>query len=302
MKWKKIGQIFQVNNDNPYLLSHAANPLPVQLDDSIFRIFYSGRNSENKSSVGFVDMDLKKLKIIYYPQNPVFTYGDKNTFYSHGVSIGNLYKDNNGNSFILFMGWHIPENQHWYGVIGRLALINNQDLLLYPTHPFMPLDNEDNISLSYPFVLFHNNEYKMWYGSTMTWDAGNNEMIHVIKYATSADGIYWKKHGVAIPYETGIAQAFSRPSVIIDSYGYHMWYSYRKGDGTTYRVGYAHSNDGINWIRKDDEAGINVSSSGWDSEMICYPFVFDFDGKRYMLYNGNSFGKYGFGLAILEEY
>ena len=44
---------------------------------------------------------------------------------------------------------------------------------------------------------------------------------------------------------------------------------------------------------------IDVSNDGWDSEMICYPYVFDHKGKRYMLYNGNDYGKKGFGLAIL---
>ena len=47
--------------------------------------------------------------------------------------------------------------------------------------------------------------------------------------------------------------------------------------------------------------GIDVSKNGWDSEMICYPYVFDHKGKRYMLYNGNGYGKTGFGLAVLEQ-
>ena len=72
-------------------------------------------------------------------------------------------------------------------------------------------------------------------------------------------------------------------------------------EGEKYRIGYSHSNDGINWKNKLDKVGIDLSNSGWDSEMICYPFVFDHKGKRYMLYNGNSYGKYGFGLAKLIE-
>lgn len=141
----------------------------------------------------------------------------------------------------------------------------------------------------------------MWYGSTLDWTSENGEMIHVIKYATSVDGENWIKHGVVIPYEIGVAQAFSKPSVIIDKNGYHMWYSYRSGDGTPYRIGYSHSTDGINWERKHKDVGIDVSETGWDSNMICYPFVFEHDGDRYMLYNGNNYGKTGFGLAILEK-
>ena len=80
-----------------------------------------------------------------------------------------------------------------------------------------------------------------------------------------------------------------------------MWYSYRDGTGKKYRIGYSHSIDGIIWENKLDSVGIDVSNNGWDSEMICYPFVFDHKNSRYMLYNGNSHGKDGFGLAKLVE-
>ena len=80
-----------------------------------------------------------------------------------------------------------------------------------------------------------------------------------------------------------------------------MWFSCRSGKGETYRIGYADSPDGIAWTRRDGAAGIDISASGWDSEMIEYPFVFDHKGERYMLYNGNGYGKTGFGLAVLEN-
>jgi hypothetical protein len=61
------------------------------------------------------------------------------------------------------------------------------------------------------------------------------------------------------------------------------------------------SNDGYNWKRKDDEAGIDVSAEGWDSEAISYPTVFAYNDNWYMLYNGNDYGRTGFGIAILEK-
>ena len=173
-------------------------------------------------------------------------------------------------------------------------------MVLDPEAPFMESDEEDPVSFSYPWVIYDEGIYKMWYGSTITWEAGNGEMLHVIKYATSDDGEHWEKHGVAIPYELGVAQAFSRPTVHKDEEGYHMWYSYRSGNGTPYRIGYAFSGDGLSWENRLDEVGIDVSEEGWDSEMICYPFVFEHKGELYMLYNGNQYGKEGFGLAVQE--
>ena len=86
-----------------------------------------------------------------------------------------------------------------------------------------------------------------------------------------------------------------------------MWYSYRGGSeyrtnlSQSYRIGYAESLDGLKWTRKDEQVGIDVSKSGWDSEMICYPFVLDINDRRYMFYNGNGFGKSGLGYAMLDD-
>ena len=124
-------------------------------------------------------------------------------------------------------------------------------------------------------------------------------MNHVIKYAESVDGINWNRTGhVCVGGKDDSEYAFARMCVLHENNMYKMWYSYR---GQMYRIGYAESENGIDWIRMDDKAGIDVSDSGWDSEMIEYPFVFDHKGNRYMLYAGNSFGKTGFGLASLIE-
>lgn len=301
MNWIKKGQIFQVNNEDSYLVSHAANPLAVHLENNVFRVFYSGRDKSNKSSVGYVDIDIVLQKVVDSPSKPVLTYGDEKSFYSHGISIGNMYQDQNGKSNILFMGWQIPEGGHWSGDVGKIEVTDKIKMDLNPKDAFMSVDEEDKVSLSYPWVEFHEGLFKMWYGSTVDWTSCNGEMIHVIKYATSKDGVNWIKHGVAIPFELGIAQAFSRPSVIIDDQGYHMWYSYRDGSGTKYRIGYSHSKDGVTWTNQLDKVGIDVSKDDWDSEMICYPFVFNHNGEKYMLYNGNDYGRYGFGLAQLEK-
>ncbi len=298
MKWIKLGKIFECEAINEDLLTHASNPLAVHLNDDVFRVFFSGRNIQNKSSVGFVDIDIFTKDIKNISKETTFKYGDDNSFYSHGVSIGNMYTVGDRN-YILFMGWQQKEGAHWRGDIGRLKLDKKILLSLNPSTEFMVSNGDgESISLSYPWVIYDEGIYKMWYGTAESWNSKNGEMTTVFKYATSIDGYNWKKYGTVIPSELGVCQAFSRPSVIKDAHGYHMWFSYRSGDGTKYRIGYAHSIDGLAWDRKAD-SGIDVSENGWDSEMICYPFVFEHKGKRYMLYNGNDYGKTGFGLAVM---
>lgn len=301
MTWKKLGQIYNFKPIDKYLLSHASNPLAVRLYDDIYRVFFSGRDKENKSSVGYVDINIITHEVVSTCEEVAFKYGVEDSFYSHGVSIGNMYKVKDKN-YIQFMAWQIRDGEHWRGDIGRLKVSDDyKQLKLDPKDVYIGCDDEDPISLSYSCIMEDEGIYKMWYGSTIDWKSENGEMIHVIKHATSKDGENWQKYGLAIPYELGVAQAFSRPTVLKDGSGYHMWFSYRSGNGTKYRIGYAFSLDGLKWDRKKN-SGIEVGNIGeWDSEMICYPFVFEHKSKKYMLYNGNSFGKDGFGLAVLKE-
>src|SRR5690606_8444804 len=151
-----------------------------------------------------------------------------------------------------------------------------------------------------PCVLIDDGKWKMWYLSCTEWliEGGKPKHKYHIKYAESVDGVIWDRKGiVAVDYANPHEYAISRPSVIKDGDKWRMWYSYR---GDRYRVGYAESEDGEKWSRLDHAVGIDISSDGWDSEMIEYPFVFDHAGSRYMLYNGNGYGKTGFGLAVLD--
>ena len=86
-----------------------------------------------------------------------------------------------------------------------------------------------------------------------------------------------------------------------------MFFSYRyslgfKCKAKGYRIGYAVSDDLHHWVRNDESAGIIVSVEGWDSEMVSYSHVFELDGSVFMLYQGNDFGRCGFGLAVMESY
>jgi hypothetical protein len=302
MRWRKLGRLYDAPNLHPKLLSHAANPLPVRMHGDMYRVFFSGRDAKNRSSVGFVDLDLKTGRVSSVSSEPAFTHGEEGTFYSHGVSIANCYEAG-GRRYMLFMGWRVPEDGHWYGEIGRLMLGNDLSLRLDGNSAFLGLDGADPLSLSYPWVIkTRNGIFHMWYGSTLAWDAGNGEMLHVINHATSHDGHQWDRCGLSVPYVGSVAQAFSRPTVVHSAEGgYDMWFSYRGGVGKAYRIGHAVSRSGERWELRLRDAGIDVAEQGWDSEMIEYPFVFDHDASRYMLYCGNGYGKSGFGLAILES-
>ena len=300
--WLKLGLLYQPMADShePKLLTHAANPLPVHLANDTYRVFYSARDVQRRSSVGAVDIDIVKREITQRQVSPMFLHGKEGSYLADGVSIGNCYEVD-GKTYMLFMGWQVSQRKHWRGDIGRLLLSADLMLSLDSEAPMLAMDEIDPISFSYPCVLkCRDGYYRMWYGSTRSWTSANGEMIHVINYAVSNDGHHWVKKGLAVPYQIGVAQAFSRPTVIEDGTGFHMWFSYRSGMGEKYRIGYATSEDGEAWVlRLKQQAYLSESLSEWDADMQAYPFVFDHAGARYMLYNGNGYGLTGFGLAML---
>jgi hypothetical protein len=143
----------------------------------------------------------------------------------------------------------------------------------------------------------------MWYVSGVRWTIVNGHPYpsNVIRSAHSTDGFSWESSDhICINFKDEDEFGLSRPWVVKDVDNYRMWYSIRCRS-RPYRIGYAESEDGLNWRRMDDAVGIDRSDTGWDSEMVCYPCVVDVKGQRLMFYNGNRHGQSGFGYAVLEQ-
>jgi hypothetical protein len=140
----------------------------------------------------------------------------------------------------------------------------------------------------------------MWYVSGSRWERDDTGVRHYynIRYTESKDGVEWERPArLAIDYGGPDEHAFGRPCVVRDADAYRMWYCHR---GRQYRIGGADSTDGMTWRRRDDEMGFEASGTGWESEMVAYPWIFDWQDRRYMLYNGNDYGRTGIGLALWE--
>ena len=154
-------------------------------------------------------------------------------------------------------------------------------------------------------VLNDEGKIKMWYvGSCKegwTQAQGKAKPLYTMMYTESDDGIHWNNEPVqCMEYANEDEHGFGRPHVWKEDGIYKMIYSirtYSRG----YYLGYAESQDGIHWIRKDDEVGIGLSEKGWDSENISYAYRFVYKDKTYLFYNGNGCGKTGFGYAELVE-
>ena len=301
MKWDKLGLVFSPDNNNEWMRSYASYPLPIHLEGDLYKIYFSTRNQQNKSHIGFVTIDMKNpLEVLDVSSTPCLAPGAQGQFDQDGISIS-CSMMLSGKRHFYYLGWKVMEEVPWQNTIG--VAIENEEGFTFSRlsdNSIVGINEVDPHTLTYPFILFDEGIYKMWYGSSLFWGKEIEDTEHVIKYATSEDGIHWKRDNVVCisPQNDG-EFAIVKPFVIKENNMYRMWYSYRLREN--YYIGYAESTDGLGWTRMDDLSGIEASDSGWDGEMVCYPFIFEHDGKRYMLYNGNAYGKTGFGIAVLNE-
>ncbi|WP_454764699.1 hypothetical protein [Cupriavidus campinensis] len=300
-KWRKLGRIFCPDGSVEWMRSHAAVPIAQSIGGDLYRVYFSARDGEGRSHTGFVVIDITKpMQVLHVSLAPVLRPGNLGEFDDSGA-MATWLTPHEGGDYLYYIGWNLGVTVPFRNAIG-LAVGNPQDgFVRYAPGPIVDRTAHEPHFCASCCVLKDGATWHMWYLSCTEWrktDAGPAHRYH-IKYATSTDGVHWQRDGtVAIDYASESELAISRPSVIRDADKWRMWYSHR---GSAYRIGYAESDDGVRWSRHDGEIGIDVSASGWDSEMIEYPFVFDHAGRRYMLYNGNGYGATGFGLAILDD-
>jgi hypothetical protein len=299
MRWTKHGLLFRPHGRAPWMQTHAAAPLVHPLGDDRQRVYFASRDGDNRSHVAWVEVNLADPTVPpKVAEAPALAPGPLGHFDDHGVYPGSIV-EHDGRLLLYYMGWNPgPRSPLFTASIG-LAASDDGGLTferLSPA-PIMARSVHDPCLVTSPCVLREGDLWRMWYVSGIRWEEVSGELhsYYHIKYAESADGIAWARRGQVcidlLPGERNIA----RPNVLRCDGGYEMWYSHSGGMG--YRPGYARSHDGIDWTRLDDHAGIELSPHGWDSEAIAYPWVVRLGGRRHMVYNGNDYGREGFGLA-----
>ena len=305
MKWRKLGRVFCADKHSDWMYSHAMVPIAEKVDRDLYRIYFSPRDQNNRSHGAYLELDMRNpLKIVKLHTEPILKPGALGCFDDSGV-IPNAIVLVGGRKLLYYTGINLGVTVPFRNAIG-LAEWNDQLQSFERCFDGPVIDRIHTLPhfVAGPEVIY-DGRFRAWFTSCVGWKSkpeGPQHYYH-IEYAESKDGVVWNRDGtVAIDFRDEFEYALGVPRIIRDADGYKMWFCSRATpDCSTYRIRYATSNDGMKWVRHDDIVGIDVSSSGWDSKMICYPFVFDHKGQRFMLYNGNDYGRSGFGLAILES-
>lgn len=316
MKWKKLGQIFNpTEHQNDWMKEYSQCTSTLVFDDFV-RIYFSCRpykdnEGQAKSYTTFIEVDRKDLKkILRISDKPVMPLGKLGTFDEHSVYPTSVIK--HGSDVLLYYaGWYRTKSVPFNTSIGLAkSKDNGVTFERIGDGPILSADVNEPFVISGPKIRIFDNKWYLYYIAGTEWidNPGSPEIVYKIKMATSDDGLIWKRHNKnIIPNILEENECQAGPDIFFYEGKYHMYFVYRysldfrNNRDRGYRIGYATSDDLFNWTRDDESAGIEYSDEGWDSQMAHYPHIFELDGTHYMLYNGNEFGRYGFGLAVLEQ-
>ena len=299
MKWKKLGRVFDAQGQMPWMQSHAAVPFAESLGGALFRIYFSTRDSFNCSHTASLVIDLNyPERILDLSSVPELSPGELGLFDDSGA-MATWLTTFGDTRYLYYIGWNLGVTVPFRNAIGLAISESGEPFQRYAPGPILDRTAYEPHFCASCCVLRDEDKWSIWYLSCTGWDlplSGPRHRYH-IKYAESLDGIHFNRDGrIAIDYADETEFAISRPSVMRDQDGWKMWFSTR---GEQYMIGYAESGDGKQWVRRDMQQGLGLSEAGWDSEMVEYPHVFDCEGARFMLYNGNGYGRTGFGLAVM---
>lgn len=308
MNWKKKSRIYVPSGEYDWMQEFAMLPTPILLEDKL-RVYTGFCTKDNVGRIGYVDVDpADPGKILYVSETPVLEIGSDGCFDDNGVVPVSVYFNEEQNKiYLYYIGFQKGVKVPYYMFCG-LAVSDNRGDTFYRYSKALILDRTDNETFARcgVYVLKEHDIFKMWYiGSYKEgWTISNGKLrpLYVMEYMKSLDGIHWDMEPVeCMRFQNNDEHGFGRPYVWKDDGIYKMMYSvrtYSRG----YYIGYAESKDGIKWIRKDKEAGIELSDFGWDSENLSYPYLYAYKDQTYLFYNGNGCGKTGFGYAELVQW
>lgn len=303
--WRKLGRVYVARGERRWQQTHAYAPTTIALDDDRIRVICAFRDDDGIGRAGWVDVDGRDpRRVVGVSERPSLDVGKPGTFDDNGVTPLSAWLLDDGTLRLYYAGWQLGVRRRYYLYTG---LAESQDMgeSFARVSEAPVLDRSDGELFVRSSVLVRPGGigWRMWYGAGSDWverDDGLERPHYDMRYLESEDGVRWGDRGrVCMAPQGDDEHGLTRPTMIERDGLLRMWYSVRTLS-RGYRIGYAESRDGLAWERRDDEAGIDVSEDGWDSEMVCMGWVQETPHGTYLFYNGNNYGETGFGVAVAE--
>ena len=317
MRIKRLGQIFNpTQHELPLGCKEYAQSPQVLEFESFLRIYFSTRAKDETekflSHVAYVDVERDFTRVRAVSSHEVIPLGNLGCFDEHGIFPFSVIRE--GDTVLAYTtGWSRRTAVSVETGVG--LCVSNDDGETFTRigeGPILSTSLTEPFLVGDAFVRRFNDRLHMWYIYGTEWKRftqhSDPDRIYKIGYAQSHDGLNWQKRlgEQLIPDLLGPYESQALPSVTHYQGSYHMVfccresYDFRATEGRGYRLGFAKSKDLIEWERLDGQMEFEIPEAAWDSGMQAYPHLFVVDDRLLLLYNGNQFGRFGFGLAELD--
>lgn len=305
MKWRKQGLIYGPTGESWWAQRWALQPTPILQQNGTIRVFVGFRTSVGVSRVGYVDVDAENpSRILNVSPEPVLDIGIPGAFDENGV-VPCAVVARDDKIFLYYAGYQLGQKVKFY-VFGGLA-ISSDGGDSFERYSRVPICDRTDKELYFRVIhtmMQDGDGWRAWYGAGDEYSLQDGRQLprYDIRHASAPEGLSLDPaYQICVP-QSGNEYRVGRPYVFKDDNGLYRMLFCAGTASTGYRLAYATSTNGIDWIRNDQEVGIDVSPSGWDSEMQAYPSVVRYKDSTYLFYNGNNYGEEGFGYATLEEW
>ena len=307
MKWTKLGVVWNTDGRHYWSKTHAMGPTPFLRGEETIRVFLTTLDEQGRGRPMYVDVSADNpTRVLNVSSSPLLDIGLPGTFDDNGLMVISFVQPRPGELFMYYVGFEIC-TQIRYRILSGLAISTDggDSFRRYSKAPILDRTDEELFFRCGPFVMLDEGVFKLWYIAGSEWtNVGDKTMpVYHLRYQESQDGIRWSSSGtLSLPITGEDEHGFGRPWVIKRGPNdFQLFYSIRRRSFGAYRLGYAESIDGIHWVRKDVEMGLDVSPVGFDSHAIMYSAVINVKGRTYCFYNGNNFGEHGFAVAELLQ-
>lgn len=289
--------------------SHAQCPVidPIPLLCGRYRVYFASRDENGRSRIGSALFCPKSLNVQLEQDLPCLDLGETGSFDDAGVMPACVVNTPKG-SKLLFIGWMERKSVPFQNAIG-LASINRENGLLTRDYlgPVISTSANEPYFTGTIHVINSGSLFLGYYLSCVGWieHNGNFEPRYDLKIATSKDLINWQRlPHPALALESQTQGGYASATIVRLSEGYLMFYcmrdakDYRTDPKHSYKIYTATSTDALNWRK----ARVPVFSKlpKFAENMSCYPQSLISNNRIFLFYNGNNFGRSGFGCSSIK--
>lgn len=296
-EWERRGLVFAAPGTGT-MRSHAMLPTPLVLDDRI-RVYIAACDEDLRGRIFRVDLDRDDpRRVIEFDRNPVLDLGPTGTFDEHGVNPSQIVV-RDGRLLLYYIGWQRISTAVPYTLFAGLAASDDGGLSFHRSGSgqILHATPEERFFRTAPFVFPARDGWGMLYiggGEFFDGAAGKRLPTYSLRQTYSADGCCWDAPTSPPLLNQNRARGeigWGRPVLWQDGDNMTLIISSRTEDGYTLRVA-AVAGGTLRW-----STPLRGVAEEWESAMTGFGSPCRAGDWDYLFYNGNQFGRSGFGVA-----